>query len=156
MPIEINVEIHGSIPDGVVPDILHRYKIHLEGVLGDMSVNLIRAYLPTQYMYLGNNGGTPYKNPVPPGAGALVASIHTDRTADDAQLVVGDDLIYGPWIEGVAIGNTFFWPGRVRAGLSPRFPGYHTFRKITQVIDRAATDIAYEEIQPYIEEINVY
>jgi hypothetical protein len=156
MPIFIDVTLHGSIPAGVAPAIIHRYKVHLEEKLGDLGVNLVRAYLPTQYMYLGQHGGTPRKNPVPPGAGALVASIHTRRDTTDAQLVVGDDLIYGPWIEGVAIGNTFFYPGRVRAGQSARFPGYHTFRKMTQVLDQATPDIAYTEIQPYIREINNY
>jgi len=158
MGIEIIVTLQGSIPAGVAPAIIHRYKVHLEGVLGDMGVNLVRAYLPTQYMYLGHNGGVAgsYKNPVPPNAGALVASIHTRRDTTDAQLVIGDDLIYGPWIEGVAIGNTFFYPGRVRKGLTGRFPGYHTFRKMTQVLDNATPDIAYTEIQPYIREINDY
>ena len=156
MPIYIDVELHGSIPAGIVPEIIHRYKLHLEGVLGDTGVDLIRAYLPTQYMYLGFNGGDPYYNPVPPNAGALVASIHTDRAAADHQLIVGDDLVYGPWIEGVAVGNTFIWPGRIQRGLSARFPGYHTFRKITQVLDAAVSDIAYREIQPYIREINDY
>jgi len=156
MTIHIDVTIHGSIPAMITDGIIHRYKVHLEEKLGEMGVNLVRAYLPTQYMYLGRHGGTPRKNPIPPGAGALVASIHTRRDTTDAQLVIGDDLIYGPWIEGVAIGNTFFWPGRVRKGLSGRFSGYHTFRKMTQVLDRATPDIAYTEIQPYIREINNY
>jgi hypothetical protein len=156
MTIYIDVTLRGSIPAGIVPGIIHRYKVHLEGVLGDMSVNLIRACLPTQYMYLGNNGGDPRHNPIPPNAGALVASIHTRRDTQDSELVVGDDLIYGPWIEGVAVGNTFFYPGRVKRGMGGRFPGYHTFRKMTQIVDSATPDIAYTEIQPYIREINDY
>jgi hypothetical protein len=156
MTIFITVNLRGPISDGLSADILHRYKIHIEKVLADMGVNLIRAYLPTQYMYLGNNGGWAYHNPVPPDAGALVASIHTQDAVTDGQLVTTDSAIVGPWIEGVAIGNTFFWPGRVRRGLSPRFPGYHTFRKMTQVLDSAAHDIAYTELQPYIEELNDY
>lgn len=156
MTIFIDVTLHGSIPAGVAPGIINRYKMHLEGVLGDMGVNLVRAYLPTQYMYLGNHGGDPRHNPIPPNAGALVASIHTRRDTIDSNLVIGDDLIYGPWIEGVAVGNTFFYPGRVRRGMSARFPGYFTFRKMTQVLDIATPDIAYTEIQPYIREINSY
>src|ERR1700679_2590958 len=58
--IIIDVQLHGSIPEMIVGDILHRYKIHVEDLLGDMAVDMIRAYLPTQYMYLGANGGDPY------------------------------------------------------------------------------------------------
>jgi hypothetical protein len=156
MTIHFDVNLHGSIHTGVVGDIIHRYKVDLEGTLGDMGVDMIRSYLPTQYMYLGNNGGWPYHNPIPPDAGALEASIYTRRDSVDSQLVTTDSAIVGPWIEGVAIGNSFIWPGRIRHGLGGRFPGYFAFRKMTQVLDLATSNVAYTEIQPYIREINDY
>jgi hypothetical protein len=153
--IKFDVSLHGAIADDMVEPILDRYAHHLEGVLADKGVAMIRAYLPTQYMYLGANGGDPFRNRVPPGAGHLVTTIHDISVADYA-LIVQDEGVYGPWIEGEAIGNNFFWPGRVRRGLSPRFSGYHTFRKIADALDDMAEEVAEEEIQYYIREINNY
>ena len=154
MSLRIDVDISGPIWERRYEGIIGRYRDRILNTLGDEAVERIRWYLPTQYMYLGNNGGTPYKNPVPPGAGHLVASIHSYRYSPEMAVVTDDPVIYGPWIEGVAIGNTFFWPGRVRAGLSPRFPGYHTFRIITQRLDRECEAIGNREIQPLIVELN--
>jgi hypothetical protein len=156
MGIRLYVDLSGAIISGYAAEEIHRYKLDLEDTLADIAVDTIRTYLPTQYMYLGNNGGDPRYNPVPPGAGELEESIHSRRVSDDYELVIGDDVIYGPWIEGVAVGNTFFWPGRVRRGLSPRFPGYHAFRLATQIVDNMAEEVAYAELPRYIEEINSY
>jgi hypothetical protein len=152
--IYIDVNISGPIWEGRAPGIIRRYRDHLLDALGDEAIGRIRAYLPTQYMYLGHNGGTPFRNPVPPDAGRLEASIHSYREAPELAIVTDDPIIYGPWIEGIAIGNTFFWPGRVRAGLSPRFPGYHTFRIITGQLVVESGVIADREIQPFIVELN--
>lgn len=154
--IEIRVDAHGAIVDGFAVAEITRYTRHVEDVLGDRAVTMIRAYLPSQYMYLGHNGGDPRHNPIPADAGRLQESIHTERSVADSEVVVGDAVTYGAWIEGVSSLNAVVWPGRARRGLSSRFPGYHTFRVMTQVLRDVAVDIAYSELPTYIEEINTY
>jgi hypothetical protein len=134
--------------------IVQDYLRHTEQVIGDRGVTLIRAYLPTQYMYLGHHGGTPKHNPVPGNAGMLAASIATERQVPDAVAIRGDLVTYGAWIEGVDPMNLIPWKGRIRRGLSPRFPGYHTFRIISDVLDKAAEDIMVEELPPFLRELN--
>lgn len=153
--IELHADLKGAIAHGAVGPIMHEYTRDVEKKLSNRAVNIIRAYLPTQYMYLGGSGGDPASNPIPPNAGYLQGTIH-DLAMPDYYLVKGDDAIYGPWIEGVAVGNTFIWPGRIRRGLSPRFPGYHAFRRATQVVNDIAFEVAETALPYYLEEINHY
>jgi hypothetical protein len=133
---------------------IKRYRRRISQAIADEGVRLIRAYLPTQYMYLGHHGGDPHHNPVPPNAGELAASIVTDRVRTDRVLIRGDMVTYGAWIEGIDDRNLIVWPGRLRRGLSGRFPGYHTFRIIRQVLDERAKGIAERELPRYLKEIN--
>lgn len=134
--------------------IVDDYCRHIEEVIADRGVTLIVAYLPTQYMYLGHNGGDPVHNPIPRNAGYYQSQIATERASDNAMLVRDDRVVYGPWIEGVSEKNLRFWPGRVKRGLSPRFPGHHAFRDMTQVLNIEAHDIAQEELGRYVEDLN--
>lgn len=157
MGIEIRVDLSGPISDGLAPEIVGRFVTHITEYIGDMAVERIRAYLPTQYMYLGHNGGSPRYNPIPGNIGNLQAHVSSYRVMDDVVKVWDGGypaMIYGPWIEGIAPGNYFFYPGRVKRGLSPRFPGYHSFRKITQEINFEATIIVNREFRPYLGELN--
>jgi hypothetical protein len=154
MEVTFSVSESGPLFDGSAPGIIHRYSEHLAGVIGDRAVTDIRAYLPTQYMYLGHHGGDPKHNPVPSSAGALAASVQAERQTPESVLVRGDRVTYGAWIEGVDALNNVVWAGRVRRGLSPRFPGYHTFRIIAQELNGQAVMIAEDELPPYIGELN--
>ena len=150
---DISVDASGPVFDGMAVEEVHRYRDDLIETLGNEAVGRIRAYLPTQYMYLGHNGGDPVHNPIPPNAGALQASVHSDRESPST-MVVTDAVTYGAWIEGVDIMNLVYWKGRVRRGLSPRFPGYHTFRIITQELNVEAEAIAERVLVPYIDLMN--
>lgn len=156
MDINFEVKVSGPVFDGRWSVIMGAYKFHIEDVLGDRAVKLIRDYLPTQYMYLGHNGGTPQFNPVPDNAGWLVSRIETHRDSPDLQLVTDGGYpatIYGPWIEGVGPGNFYMY--HTKRNTPPRrFPGYHTFRKMTTVLNSQATEIANAEFQPYLRELN--
>jgi hypothetical protein len=154
MELSFDVSFSGRLFDGRAAAILHNYAEHLASVISDRAVTDIHAYLPTQYMYLGHNGGDPRHNPVPPNAGALVASVVAERQSDEQYLVRGDRVTYGAWIEGVSTLNDVTWPGRISRGLSPRFPGYHTFRIIADELNIEAPGIAQIEITPYLGEIN--
>lgn len=150
--IDFDFSEHGPLFNGRFEVILDSYMNHTTGVLSEKAVSMLRAYLPTQYMYLGHNGGTPQFNPIPANAGELAASIHYDRVSDEETLVTDDPVTYGPWIEGVSSLNLIVWPHR-RNPPPRRFPGYHAFRKIAQQLDVVAGEIATAELYPYLEEM---
>lgn len=150
--IEVSVDASGPVFNGMAEMAAREFAHHVEETLGDLGVSMIRAYLPTQYMYLGHHGGTPAFNPVPADAGMLQAAIHTIDVAD-AVVVTDDPVIYGAWIEGVAYGNLIIYPHR-RNPPPRRFPGYHAFRKITQSLNAMANPIAHREIGPYLAVMN--
>lgn len=130
-----------------------RFTEHVERVLGDTGVTMIRNYLETQYMYLGHHGGTPEFNPVPDDAGALQAAIHVERQSNEKYLITDTPVIYGPWIEGVSPMNLIVWPHH-RNPPPRRFTGYHAFRKIGQSLRAMATPIAYRELPVFIRMMN--
>lgn len=154
MDFSFDIHADGPVFDGRAKEEAHLYGEHLVDRLSQTAVNRIKIYLPAQYMYLGHNGGDPIHNPVPPNAGFLQASIHTDRVSDDIAIVTDDPVTYGAWIEGIDAMNLVPWRGRVRRGLSPRFPGYHTFRIIAQQLDAQCEGIALSMLPPYIDLMN--
>lgn len=159
MGFDFNIEFDakGPVFDGRWEGILYRYKQVVLDHLSNESVHRIKVYLPTQYMYLGNNGGDPVHNPVPPDAGYYVSTIHQRRETADSHLVLDGgypEVIYGPWLEGIAPGNFYIWPGRIRRGLSPRFPGYHAFQKTAHEVQAVASDLAYEDLPPFLAALN--
>jgi hypothetical protein len=156
--IVITVDASGPVFDGRAQAIIAEYARRVEDRLGSDGVQRIRQYLPTQYMYLGHNGGDPIHNPVPSDAGYLVAHILAHRDTPESVLITDGGypgMIYGPWIEGIAPGNTYFgMAGRAARGLPPRFPGYHAFRKTTHELNMVATEIAEAMLPPYLGLIN--
>jgi hypothetical protein len=153
MGLDVTVDISGPIWDGTAQIEVEHYCRHLEEVIGADGVTRIRHYLPTQYMYLGHHGGTPKFNPIPPNAGALQAAIHTERQVKDALIVTDDPVTYGAWIEGVDALNLVVWH-HYRNPPPRRFPGYHTFRIITQILNSEAEVIALRELPPYLRAMN--
>lgn len=153
--MEINIKFDESGPffDGQAAIAVERYARHLEETLADTGVSMIRAYLPTQYMYLGHHGGSPLFNPVPANAGELVGAIHSERATEDSMIVTDDPVTYGAWIEGVDTLNLVVWPHR-RNPPPRRFPGYHAFRKTTASLNAMAVPIAIREMPLYIRMMN--
>src|SRR5487761_114841 len=148
MSFNVAVDISGPISEGMAQIEIEHYCRHIENVLGDDGVSRIRHFLPTQYMYLGHHGGTPHFNPVPPNAGALQAAIHTEHQVQEGILVTDTPVTYGAWIEGIDEMNLIVWP-HYRNPPPRRFPGYHTFRIITQILNGEAEAIALRELPPY-------
>lgn len=151
--IEVTVDARGPMFDGLAEAAVGAYVYRLASRVSQEGVNRIRAYLPTQYMYLGHNGGTPQANPIPPNAGELAAAIHYERASSEIAQITDDPVTYGAWIEGVSDLNMVIWPHR-RNPPPRRFPGYHAFRKISDQLNRDAEDIATKELQPYLTEMN--
>lgn len=153
MGLEISVDISGPFFNGIAALEIESYCRHLEQKLGDIGVTRIRHYLPTQYMYLGHHGGTPKFNKIPIDAGALQAAIHTDRQVKDSLIITDSPVTYGAWIEGVDDLNLVVWPHH-RNPPARRFPGYHTFRIITQILNSEAEGVALRELPPYLRAMN--
>lgn len=151
--LEISVDASGPVFDGIARAEARRYAHDLETQLGDDGVAMIRAYLPTQYMYLGHHGGTPRYNPVPANAGFLESQIHTERQTEDSLIVTDTPVTYGAWIEGVDPSNWIIYHQH-RNPPARRFPGYHTFRVITQKLDSEAEGRALGMLPPYLDAMN--
>lgn len=150
--IHASLDAHGALLDGTAHGDVRRFMVHIEDYLAEEAISRIRAYLPTQYMYLGHNGGTPYYNPVPPNAGFYQTQIHSTRLDVDSVMVTDTPVVYGPWLEGVSSKNLVIWPHRFNPP-PRRFPGYHTFRIIGQQLNSEAGAIAEREFQPFMEMI---
>ena len=76
--------------------------------------------------------------------GRYEGSIAIDRQADD-RVIVGDNVIYGAWLEGIGSRNAPV----------TRFRGYSTFRLVTQDLnDHVALEIAQRVIDKATEEAN--
>src|SRR5258707_6094662 len=69
--------------------------------------------------------------------GVYVSRVHV-RDMGSTQ-VIGNDMVYSPWLEGVDERNR-----------STRFKGYHTFRLIGQQLDALAGPMAEEILRPYL------
>lgn len=156
--IEFKVDASGAVFDGAWEGILFAYKHAVEDHVAAVGVRRIREYLPTQYMYLGFNGGDPENNPIPSNAGYLVSTVHSERDSPNSVYVRDGgypEVIYGPWIEGIAPGNLYFGgKGRTKRGLSPRFPGYHAFRKISFELNAESATLAEEDLPIFLAALN--
>jgi hypothetical protein len=151
--IKIHVDLHGTIPSGLWSIIMHQYKADVIETIGDEGVHRIRTYLHTQYKYLGNNGGTPLTNPVPPNAGWYATNIRTHLESAEHGVITDSNVPYGPWLEGIAASNWIVWPHR-RNPPARRFPGYFAFRKISAQLDLEAGKIAEQTLPRYLGELN--
>lgn len=151
--VHLSVDLQGPLFRGLGEAEMDIFARSVEKELGDLGVTRIRAYLPMQYMYLGHNGGTPYANPVPSDAGRLEASIQAERMRPDMVQIHDGGILYGPWIEGIHPGNFVVTP-HPRNPPPRRFPGYFTFRKVSQSLEADAPHIAERKLAPYLAFLN--
>lgn len=122
----VNIELKGPLFDGrataAVEDFLNEAKLEV----GNEGTDLVDIWL-----------GLHLKNPT----GFYESQIVADRRADD--IVINDnDVVYGPWLEGVSSRNQ-----------STRFKGYRTFRVATQDLQESAPDIADKVLQKYLSDM---
>jgi hypothetical protein len=132
----------GPLFDGRAHQATANYCRETEGIIAMQAVTEIRAFLPTQYKYLGH-GGNPQDNPVPQGAGHYEASIRSEMTVEGV-IVSDDQVIYGPWLEGVSERNQ-----------ASRFKGYGAFRKISQQVNATAGSVAELHMPQLIMELSL-
>jgi hypothetical protein len=95
---------------------------------------MVQAYLPGSYR----------RDRPDPHPGLYESSIHTERSVVDHLIITDTPVVYGPWLEGVGSRN---YP-------VTRFAGYHTFRRVSQLLDSMAEVKADSELTPYVERLN--
>lgn len=125
------VTFSGPLFDGRAQGIVDRYCKAAEATIAQHAEDEIHARL-----------GEVIQHPT----GFYESHIHTEMQADS--LVVTDTpVVYGPWLEGVGSRNS----------PKTRFPGYHTFRIVSQQVDREAEALAEAELYDggYLEALNV-
>jgi hypothetical protein len=108
--------------------LLDRGIFDAQEAIGEEGVNQIHIML-----------GSVLQNPT----GFYESQIGTDWVSTDLS-VNDNDVIYGPWLEGTSSRNQ-----------TTLFPGYSTFRYVTQDLQMQAGAIADVMLAPYIMEINV-
>jgi len=130
---DVIVRETGPVFDGRAIVIVDAGIIRVKETLAKEGVAIIRHRLSEVYQY----------NPRPPNAGFYQSQIRAEMSVEDVVITDGD-VVYGPWLEGVGSRN------------SPvtRFPGYHTFRKVTQQLNTIAGPEANIIFRPFVEELN--
>lgn len=113
--LDANTRRSGPLFDGEADRRVRRATDDIEHEVADHGAGLVRAKL-----------GTVLKHPT----GYYRSHVRDQRTRGRWEVTDGG-VIYGPWLEGVGSRNR-----------TTRFKGYATFRRVSQVLDRAAGRIA--------------
>ena len=75
--------------------------------------------------------------------GYYESRVQVDPRGQSDHVISDSGVIYGPWLEGTGSRNA-----------TTRFKGYHTFRKVTQELDRKARGIAFRVLDSYVRMMN--
>lgn len=135
MGLELHVNLSGPIADLTAPAIIDRYASHLRHVMADEVEDRVKLHLMGVLRH---------------DRGVYIEWTHQEDLPDRIN-VTDRWIVYGPWLEGVGsrVGpvGTGKWP-------MTRFPGYHTYRIVTQEYNLVAEDRAYQELPPFLLELN--
>lgn len=118
-------DISGPIFDGRINRALDAATDDIERSVGKRGINLIQRMLNTTLRQQ---------------TGRYRSTIKLKGTAGGVQ-IVGDDIIYGRWLEGTGSRNA---PKTI-------FPGYGTFFKATPILDGQSKSIAEEIVRKKLE-----
>jgi hypothetical protein len=124
---DVTVHTSGPIFDGRAASIMDRYLTETRQAIAEQGANLIQQRLSAVIQHNVT--------------GQAVSNVATSNQLNDT--VITDDVIYGPWLEGVGSRN-----------LSTRFKGYHAFRQSTQILQEDAEVIAQAKMVPTVAELN--
>ncbi len=120
--ISYRVSYDGSLFNGVADRLLVRMQAELEKAIATRAEQLISERLDRVLRH---------------PTGFYQSQIAVRR--EGGHYVVNDnDVIYGPWLEGVGSRNQ-----------TTRFKGYATFRKVTQLMERQSTRIGERMLDRY-------
>lgn len=119
----VEVKYSGPLFDGTIEDVLDDFREAAERDVALVGKQLVKKQLHSVL-----------KHPT----GHYESQIEVERVQDDFMITDGN-VIYGAWLEGVGSRNK-----------ATRFKGYATFRKVKQVLEGNAGEIAEETLQKYI------
>lgn len=119
----VEIKYSGPIFDGTIEDVLDDFREAAERDVALVGKQLVKEQLRTAL-----------KHPT----GHYESQIEVERVQNDFMVTDGN-VIYGAWLEGVGSRNK-----------ATRFKGYATFRKVKQVLEGNAGEIAEETLQKYI------
>lgn len=120
-----DVTVSGPLFDGQAQAALDAYAERLPDDIAQEGQQMVRDHLN---LVLRQN------------LGVYVSRVHVRH--DFASMVIENDMVYSPWLEGIDERNR-----------STRFKGYHTFRIIGQRLDDEAEGMAEDILRPYLEEM---
>lgn len=80
-----------------------------------------------------------FRNPT----GYYESRVEADRVSNELAIIHDNDVVYGPWLEGVGSRN---YP-------VTRFKGYHNWRRVTQMLEKAAGPIAEKVIDQHLKAV---
>ena len=122
---QVDVEVRGPLFDG-------RTQAALQAGMADAVWEVAktgRGMLGIEYIRT-------FKNPT----GYYESRTEADRVSDELAVIHDNDVIYGPWLEGIGSRN---YP-------VTRFKGYHNWRRVTQMLEKAAKPIAEKVISQHL------
>ena len=130
MATSTEVHTHGPLFDGEASVILDRYILQARQDVADEGITRVHHHLGEVLRH---------------NTGRYESRIHRERRVD-SDIITDTPVVYGPWLEGVGSRNS----------PKTRFPGYKTFRLVSQGLDTDAGDIAERTLHDghYLEELN--
>lgn len=117
----------GPLFDGRADAAVDAFLDEAQQDVADAGVNMVQAEL-----------GRVLQNPT----GYYQSRVVTDLSTEDPR-VTDSNVVYGPWLEGVESRNR-----------TTRFKGYATFRRVTQVLQARAGQIAQQTLPQYLRRMN--
>lgn len=122
---QVDVEVSGPLFDG-------RTQAALQAGMADAVWEVAkvgRGMLGVEYIKT-------FKHPT----GYYESKTEADRVSDELAVIHDNDVIYGPWLEGTGSRN---YP-------VTRFKGYHNWRTVAQLLEKAAKPIAEKVISRHL------
>lgn len=124
----VDVDVHGPLFDG-------RTHAALQAGMSDAVWEIAkvgRGMLGVEYIRT-------FKNPT----GYYESRTQADRVSNELAVIHDNDVVYGPWLEGVGSRN---YP-------VTRFKGYANWRRVTQMLEKAAKPIAEKVIGEHLKAV---
>lgn len=119
---KLDVDTRGPIFEHIADNVMDACAKSIEEQVADKGVDLIRNRLHAVLRH---------------PTGYYESHVRAERSGSHWE-VNDSGVVYGPWLEGVGSRNR-----------TTRFKGYATFRRATDAIDRAAGDIANDQVDHY-------
>ena len=140
MEIKTTVELQGNFFKPIAPHLLEGF---VQKGIEDL-VQIGEGFLMDRLK--PQSGGGVYLN-TPPSQGGSTGNYRRNISTSVKTLSARIDdggVIYGPWLEGITSRN----------GSRPRFPGYSSFRKASQKMEKDRDGVFRKTLNEYVRKMN--